>query len=679
MDKLLHSFKKEYGTCSDTESTSSPSFQSSTGSARRHIRSATLGSFFSPPSLIPTSVQDSSSISHVPLSQRPKYHSFAGDSKTLANLRAHVQWGEQELYSQVPFAAVWGLHTKERCVREAFAMYAVHHTSPESTPAAEVPTLSDQSVLSPLPPNVQPQATELILSELEHADVPERITAAFCVAVLLAATCQFSLGYNTGVMNAPEAVVFPGHSTTEWSLAVAAFAVGGPFGAILGGKLAESRGRRGALLVDCWIFFIGGAWQALASNMVGIILARFWIGMASGFSTVLVPIYLGELAPPRLRGTLGTLTQFACVVGILASNLLAFPLATHHNWRYLFGVTPMLALVQMALSPWLVESPRWLLHRDPKSQEARTILRKLRGLKHGDSKVEHEISNYMVGEAAQSQDETKSSYAILGDMFRSPKTRWLLISSIFLQMAQQFSGINAVFYYSTSFLAGAVDNPLVGTALIGVVNVIATYVALILMDISGRRTLLLWSSGGMFLSCVMMIVSLWGGFSIPLVVGVNTYVSFFEIGLGPIPWLIVAEMFEAKYVAVAMSLCSQWNWGCNVLVGLLFPWMNNLVGPYCFVPFACFLALTFLYCWSWERVVVSKDEATETAMLLEKDGLEKTVEELLGDPAIVQHGHIHTDSGMGCSTEDIFTEMVKRHSRTGSHVAAAPLLETEAV
>lgn len=149
---------------------------------------------------------------------------------------------------------------------------------------------------------------------------------------------------------------------------------------------------------------------------------------------------------------------------------------------------------------------------------------------------------------------------------------------------------------STSFFEGVIDNPLVGTTIVGAVNVVATYVALLLMDRCGRRTLILWSAGGMFLSCIVIIMSLLHYFSnMWALLAVNSYVSFFEIGLGPIPWLIVAEMFDAKYVAVAMSACSQLNWACNFIVGLGFPYMNKYLGPYSFLPFAGVLAATFMF------------------------------------------------------------------------------------
>jgi SP family facilitated glucose transporter-like MFS transporter 3 len=169
---------------------------------------------------------------------------------------------------------------------------------------------------------------------------------------------QFLVGYNTAVMNAPQAVVFPDHTIAQWSLAVSAFAIGGPFGAIAGGYMANQQGRKGALLVGTWIFLLGGLLMGLAQNVYWLIPARFLVGFASGHSSVVVPVYLGEIAPPMLRGTLGTCTQFALVIGILVSSLVAFPLATESGWRYLFLITPVLCVVQLMLSSLMLESPR---------------------------------------------------------------------------------------------------------------------------------------------------------------------------------------------------------------------------------------------------------------------------------------------------------------------------------
>lgn len=438
-------------------------------------------------------------------------------------------------------------------------------------------------------------ANLLLLEELEMDQA--LITIPLIFAVIAASASQFLVGYNTGVMNAPESVVFPGHSTASWSIAVAAFAVGGPFGANLAGTLADSRGRRGALMIVVWTFLLGGLIQTLALDMYTIILARFIIGLASGSSSVLVPIYLGEMAPPTLRGTLGTMTQFALGIGILVADLLAFPFANQGSWRILFGITPFLAIVQLLCSPFLLESPRWLLGRDPDSRKARFIIKKLRGFRF-DHEVETEVGHFLSAAKVQTMDSqgSTSSQSAVKEMFADRSIRLLVVSAIVLQVAQQFSGVNAIFYYSTMFFQGVIDNPLVGTSLVGAVNVLGTWVALLLMDSCGRRTLILWSSAGMFISCVTAVLALLGYFNNMVALGaVITYIFFFEIGLGPIPWLIVAEMFDARYVTTAMSLCCQINWSCNFIIGLVYPYMNEYLGPYSFGPFAIVLYATFCF------------------------------------------------------------------------------------
>lgn len=422
------------------------------------------------------------------------------------------------------------------------------------------------------------------------------MTFHLVMAVLMALISQFLVGYNTSVMNAPESVVFPGHTTVEWSLAVAAFAIGGPGGAVLGGYLANTRGRKGAMMINIWVFFVGGLLMTLAMNVYWLIPARLIIGFASGVSSVVVPVYLGEIAPPTMRGMLGTCTQFAMVIGILVSVLFAFPCATPTRWRFLFAVTPLLSLLLVCASFFLLESPRWLLNRDEQSVEARVAIKKLRAYRR-DSDVEQEVNNFIF---ASSKHKTPYSSAhssgAMYHLLRNKNMRVLVVSAIVLQMSQQLCGINAVFYYSTSFFSGVIDNPLLGTTLVCTVNVLATYVALKLMDSTKRRTLILWSSGGMILSSVAIIATLLG--YVPnyiALIAVMSFVAFFEIGLGPIPWLIVAEMFDSKYVATAMSMACIVNWGCNFLVGLIFPFLQASLGPWSFGPFCCVLIITFVF------------------------------------------------------------------------------------
>ena len=443
-----------------------------------------------------------------------------------------LQLGRHELYEMVPFTAVFGMQQKERNISKAFANYAADVDTLEADQLSYAQTnrrMSEAELNSR-----RSHTSLLLLDELELDAV--LVTTPLIVAIFVAGLSQFLVGYNTSVMNSPSSVVFEGHSTFEWSLAVAAFAVGGPFGAIAAGTMVDTRGRRGALAINAYTFLVGGLLQTFAVNMLCITLARSIIGFASGFSSVLVPIYLGELAPPTLRGTLGTLTQFCMVSGIFVSDLLAFPFATESSWRMLFSVTVMVSIVQILCFPFLIESPRWLLRRDRKSRRARYIIKKLRGIRH-DHEIETEVNHFISASHAQACDETEehtSSGVAFVVMLKDTRIRKLLVCSLILQMAQQLCGINAVFYYSTMFFDGLIEDPLIGTAIVGGVNVAATYVALVLMENSNRRTLILWSAGGMFISCVALVLSLLGVFDkMASLCFVITYVCFFEIGLGP--------------------------------------------------------------------------------------------------------------------------------------------------
>ena len=460
----------------------------------------------------------------------PKSYSVSADG-SLSYLTP-LQLGRHELYEMVPFTAVFGMQQKERNITKAFANYAADLGTMEADMQAF--SLTKQHLSAAELDSRKSHASLLLLDEFEMDAVV--LTTPLMIALFLTGMSQFLVGYNTGVMNAPSSVVFKGHSTFAWSLAVAVFAVGGPFGAVSAGKIVDSRGRKNGMAIVIYMFILGGFIQTFAQNMIFIIVARFIIGFASGFSSVLVPIYLGELAPPTLRGTLGTLTQFCLVIGIFVSDLLAFPFATEHAWRLLFCVTAVASLIQLLFFPFLIESPRWLLGRDRSSRRARYIIKKLRGLRY-EHEIEVEVNHFISASHAQAcdnnDDHTSSGMALIA-MLMDKQMRRLLICSLVLQIAQQLSGINAVFYYSTMFFEGVIDNPLLGTTIVGGVNVAATYVALLLMESTNRRTLILWSAGGMFISAIALVLCLLGFFSsMASLFFVIAYVSFFEIGLGP--------------------------------------------------------------------------------------------------------------------------------------------------
>jgi len=421
---------------------------------------------------------------------------------------------------------------------------------------------------------------------------------------------EFLMGYNTAVMNSVEPYVFPGHSTLMWSLAVSVFAIGGPFGAIVGGIFANVYGRKNALSFNLAIFFVGGLAMTLAPGMWTLFFSRLVTGFASGFATVLVPVYMGELAPPALRGTFGTLSQIAMVSGLLAASIVSLWTCTETGWRYLFGITPLLCLMSFYSLLGVKESPRWLfshstLPETDKRLATGRLLMELRGFRD-EQEVAAEVAIFE--DAIFRQKTAHRSAHTLGamtELLADSRLRPLMICTLILQMAQQFCGINAVFYYSTRFLSGTVNDPLVGSVIIAAMNVWATYVAAKIMDRFSRKGLLLASGIGMFFSCIGITISLDKqlgahilgilGNNLVALVSTALYVIFFEIGLGPIPWLISSEMFDVKYVATAQSIASQMNWLCNFAVGLGFPFMQDYLGGYTFIPFAIVLLLTVVF------------------------------------------------------------------------------------
>jgi len=506
-----------------------------------------------------------------------------------------VEMARQELYESIPYTAVFGMQKKERNLSLAYANFAAE------LDVLEADALTVESTGKHLSPEEKAKrksrASELMMEKLEADSVA--VTGPLVFAVIGACLAMFNYGYNVANMNAVAPLVFPGHSTTSWALAVSAFCIGGPFGAILGGPLADKSGRRHALLVATWAYLIGGVIMACAFNINVVILGRLVIGFACGASSVVVPVYLGELAPPTLRGVFGTLTQLSLVIGILVADVFNYTLVAIIGWRGVFLMSSVFALCVLLISRWLLESPRWILGHNPDSGKARFIIKAIRGYQ-SVSQIEEEVDHFVASSkshkvASDVEDHTLSNNAI-AEMFRDPTTRFLLFCATFLNMAFQFCGISAVFYYSGMFFKGVINDPGLADILVATINVVATYGALLLMDSYGRRQLLMLSSGGMCLCSVGLICALLGYVSNQMaLVAILGFVTFFEFGMGSIPFLIIPELFDSKYVTSAMSIASLVNWICNFGVGMGFPYINEALGPYSFAPFAAFSLLTFFF------------------------------------------------------------------------------------
>ncbi|XP_011297622.1 glucose transporter type 1 isoform X5 [Fopius arisanus] len=466
------------------------------------------------------------------------------------------------------------------------------------------------------------------------------LTFFLAYAIFAAVLGMLQFGYNTGVINAPSGQIESfmrdvykdryGDDMSEksvkrlFSLAVSIFAIGGMVGGISGGVIANRFGRKGGLLLNNMLGIVGAClmgFTKVAHSYEMLFLGRFVIGINCGLNTSLVPMYISEIAPLNLRGGLGTVNQLAVTVGLLISQVLGIEkiLGTNDRWPILLGLAVVPAIAQLVLLPICPESPRYLLITKQWEEEARRALRRLRG----SNQVEEDIDEMRAEERAQQAESTIK----MSELICSPTLRAPLVIGVVMQLSQQLSGINAVFYYSTQLFLNAgltEERAKLASIGIGAIMVIMTLVSIPLMDRTGRRTLHLYGLGGMFIFSIFITISflikeMIGWMSYLSVVSTLSFVVFFAVGPGSIPWMITAELFSQGPRPAAMSIAVLINWMANFVVGIAFPSMMAVLDNYTFLPFSGFLAVFWIF--TYKKVPETKN---------------KTFEEILG---LFRHGH----------------------------------------
>ena len=410
------------------------------------------------------------------------------------------------------------------------------------------------------------------------------------IIAAIAALGGLLFGYDTGVISG--ALLF---LRAEFHLSALMLGVvtsirlaGAALGAAFAGRLADRFGRRPMLLVTAAIFVGGAAVSALAPDLVALLAGRLLVGIGIGGASMLTPLYLAEIAPAQQRGALVSFNQLAVTLGILASYLIGYALAADGAWRWMLGLGGIPGVVLAVGMIFLPETPRWLAghgHAD----RARAALLRLRG--HGsDIRAEMaELRNDLAAEA-QSKPESRLGHTA---------SRLPMIVGIGLAVFQQVTGINTVIYFApTIFQASGLSSAsaaILATAGIGVVNTAMTIIAIWLMDRAGRRALLLCGLGGMGISlCVLAVGFMIGsgparGFL--TAASLTAYIGCFAIGLGPVFWLLIAEIFPMAIRARGMSAATIANWLANLVVALTFLDLADLMGHA--GVFLLYAALTF--------------------------------------------------------------------------------------
>jgi sugar porter (SP) family MFS transporter len=382
-------------------------------------------------------------------------------------------------------------------------------------------------------------------------------------------------GYDIGVISGAILFIktdFPLSPSLE-EIVVSSVLLGSLVGAMLGGILADRLGRRRLLIITAVVFGLGAIGAALAPDTAWLIAARVVAGTAIGIASFVAPLYISEIAPVEIRGKLVSINQVALTSGIVISYLIDYAFAGSQAWRWMFALAVIPAAAFGVGLMFIPNSPRWLVgcgHVD----QARAVLQRIRG----PEQVESELSAIRHSVAQQKEHWSE----LLGPLLRPA-----MIVGVGLAIAQQITGINTVIYYAPTIFKFAglssASVAILASVGVGVVNVVLTVVAMQLIDRVGRRPLLLVSLAGMALGLFVLglafsLPQLSGSLGWIAVASLMVYVGSFAVGLGPVFWLILSEIYPLRIRGRAMSVGTVANWSANLIVALSFLTLTQVLG-----------------------------------------------------------------------------------------------------
>ncbi|KAI0807088.1 general substrate transporter [Fomes fomentarius] len=425
-----------------------------------------------------------------------------------------------------------------------------------------------------------------------------------CAWVLIV---SFQYGYHISSLNQIQAVLtcrvsdIPGVPSTYYALptcipmsdatfsvVTSVYTVGGLLGSIGANIVMDRWGRKGAVLASAFVMAVGAGFMAVAASLSPLIIGRLLTGVSAGLGLCVGPIYISEIAPSKIKGSVGVLTQFAIVIGIMITQSMGLRLATPRTWRLVLLISSGLALAQLLIGPLIVESPVWLnrhgLLRD-KDASARRLWKGIVAVRSPDvsnenpedpllgSDEERGSLNSHPREAHQHQAAVTVPQVLLRAEFRRP-----LAIVCFSMLCQQLSGVNAVLYYSNDILSKTLPElgPYISLG-ITIVNVLMTFAPMVLIDRMGRRTLLALSATGAISSLLAVGFGLDSGAVTLASLAVMMFIASFAIGIGPVPFVMIPEVSPHVAVSALSSVGLSLNWIANFLVGLVFLPLRNFL------------------------------------------------------------------------------------------------------
>ncbi len=380
-----------------------------------------------------------------------------------------------------------------------------------------------------------------------------------------AALAGLLFGLDTGVISGalPFIKADFGLSVVQSERLVTAVLIGAVAGTISSGYISRRLGRHFAIWMSAVIFCIGAVLCALSVNLVMLVAMRFLIGFGIGLASFSAPLYLSEIAPKNVRGGMIALYQFMITVGILVSYLTDTAFTPMESWRWMFGITFFPAFAMFLGVLMLPKSPRWLMLRGNK-EEARQVLARV---SNSQQDVDLEISEI---------EATLKKTHSFKEVFKIKGFTKVLILGVVLQMIQQFSGINTVIYYAPSIfgMAGFASSlgQMWATVIVGTVNMLTTIIAIFYVDRWGRKPILYF--GLVITSASLLLLGYLFHYGIHNMVSqylavafVLTFIFGFAISLGPIIWILRAEIYPLQGRDFGLVVTTSTNWICNAIVG----------------------------------------------------------------------------------------------------------------
>jgi sugar porter (SP) family MFS transporter len=383
-------------------------------------------------------------------------------------------------------------------------------------------------------------------------------------------------------------------SNLQTEVAASALLVGCLIGAAGASLVGDRIGRRKSLILAAILFALSTVGAALANSVLVFSIGRFAGGLAIGLSSVLTPVYIAEIAPARSRGRLVSMNQLAIVVGILVAYIVGWGLAGigDASWRWMLAVAAIPAIGFFLGLLFIPESPRWLISNGQREQ-GKIVLARI----YGPAQAEAQVASV---EAAASAEE-----GTWKEVFARPMRRPLVVA-LGLAILCQITGINTVLYYGSILITEHFKGQTAGSALmanviIGLTNLVCTLIALRCLDRWGRRTMLLTGSAGMAVSLILfaIIYRIPGASPLLDLAFILSYTGFFAFAMGPIPWVVISEIFPNKIRGRAASIATSTLWTGTLVVTFTFLSLIHALGVSgTFSIYAVLSVVSFVFIWT---------------------------------------------------------------------------------